>query len=492
VVMMILTWMLLAVCAALLVAGALRLRAVNLAARRLREGDLTVRIPSSSLPLVRETAAHLAFLGRSISDLQRMEEYAQKSLAYEKKELAHFLEKENLARQMKRQLVEIQEAYRTISTLNLDLEEKNRSLNDAINRLSALNQISRVLTSSHDRRQVDQTMISLPMALLGAEIGHLLLLDHAAGELVLTHSQGLKEEGRSPRRIPVGTGVAGWVARHRKPLLVPDFSRQDLFTPRSTLGYERHTAISVPLMIKDELIGIISMINREDGRAFTEEDKTLLVTIASEAAMALHNLLLLEKVQSNYFSMVKALIAAVEAKDIYTRGHSERVTQYSMLIAEQMNLPPHRRDIIQKAGFLHDIGKITVELSILNKPAFLDEEERGKIRLHPMVGYRILQPIDFEDDVKVCILQHHERLDGTGYPNGCPAAELILESRILSVADAFDAMTTKRPYREAVSVSDAIIELERCAGSQFDPEVVQAFKLRVESMLARGTGQELH
>ncbi len=490
--MLSLSWILTALAVVLLCVVALRIRAINRAARCLRAGDLSVRIPSFSLPLVSETAAHMAFLGRSISDLQRMEEYAQKTLAYEKKELAHFLEKENLARQMKKQLGEIQETYKTISGLNLDLEEKNRSLNDAINRLSALNQISRVLTSSRDRRQVHQTLVSLPMALLGAEIGHLLLFDPATDELVLAHAEGLGEENRTSRRIPVGTGMAGWVAKNRKPLLIADFSRQDLFPPRSSLGYERRTAISVPLMIKDELIGIISMINREDNRPFSEEDRTLLATIASEASMAIHNLLLLEKVQTSYFSMVKALIAAVEAKDIYTRGHSERVTQYSLLIAEELNLPRHRCEIIQKAGFLHDIGKITVELSILNKPTLLDREEREKIMLHPETAYRILQPIDFEDEVKVCILQHHERLDGTGYPKGCPGAELILEARILSVADAFDAMTTKRPYREAVSVSDAIRELERCSGTQFDPAVVRAFRQRVETMLSRGKGEELH
>jgi putative nucleotidyltransferase with HDIG domain len=208
--------------------------------------------------------------------------------------------------------------------------------------------------------------------------------------------------------------------------------------------------------------------------------------------MALHNLMLIEKVQNSYFSMVKALITAMEAKDIYTRGHSERVTQYSILIAEEMGLPRPRRDIIQKAGVLHDIGKITVELSILNKPSVLTDEEREKIRLHPEVGFRIIEPIDFEDEVKKCILQHHERLDGKGYPHGCRDSDLILESRILSVADAFDAMTTKRPYREAVPVADAILELERCAGTQFDPVVVSAFKAKVESMLSRGRRKEIH
>jgi len=469
-----------------------QLSLLNKAIRRLKEGDLGVSIPLSRLPILHETSDHLAFFSRSLNDLQRMEEYAQKTLAYEKKELAHFLEKENLARQMKSQLTEIQDAYKTISGLNLDLEGKNRSLNDAINRLSALNQISRVLTASHDRRQVYQTLVSLPMALLGAEVGHLLLYDSGTNQLVLDYAQGLGEEGRTGRRLALGTGVAGWVAKHRKPLLIPDFSRQDLFASESTLGYTRKSAVSVPIMIKDDLIGVISMINRENGQPFSEEDRTLLATIASEAAMAIHNLLLLEKVQNSYFGMVKALIAAVEAKDIYTRGHSERVTQYSMLIAEEMNLPRTRRDIIQKAGFLHDIGKITIDLAILNKPTFLTAEEREKIKLHPEVGYHIIEPIDFEEEVKVSILQHHERVDGKGYPHGVNEHHLILESRILAVADSFDAMTTQRPYRQAQTVEAAMAELDRCSGTQFDPEVVRAFKARVNAMLSRGKRRDLH
>jgi putative methionine-R-sulfoxide reductase with GAF domain len=307
--------------AALLAAGlavllgvvAFQLVRINRAGRRLKAGDLSAAIPSSRLPLLAETASHLGFLSRSINDLHRMEEYAQKTLAYEKKELAHFLEKENLARQMKKQLLEIQDAVSTISGLNLDLEVKNRSLNDAINRLSALNQISRMLGSTHDHRQVHQMVVSLPMALLGAEVGHLLLLDQQAKELVLEYSQGMPNENQIGRRLPMDTGVAGWVVKNRKPLLIADFARQDLFSPASKLGYLRRTEVSVPVMIKDDLIGVISLVNRESGQPFNEEDRTLLATIASEAAMALHNLLLLENVQNSYFGMVKALITAVEA-----------------------------------------------------------------------------------------------------------------------------------------------------------------------------------
>jgi len=157
-----------------------------------------------------------------------------------------------------------------------------------------------------------------------------------------------------------------------------------------------------------------------------------------------------------------------------------------------MCLSQDRMEIIQKAGVLHDIGKITIELAILNKPSTLDEEEYEKIKIHPSVGYRILEPIDFEYDIKLCVLQHHERPDGKGYPNGTNAEEILQEARIMAVADAFDAMTTKRPYRDPMSVQVALEELERCAGSQFDPDAVEGLKKIIDMLVSTDSVSLLH
>jgi putative nucleotidyltransferase with HDIG domain len=241
-------------------------------------------------------------------------------------------------------------------------------------------------------------------------------------------------------------------------------------------------------MIREELIGVISLINKKTNSSFNEDEKTLLTTIASETAMAIDNTLLLEKIQKSYFSMIQSLIVAVESKDIYTSGHSERVTQYSVLIAEQLGLTLDQLEIIQQAAALHDIGKITVELSILNKPTALSAEEYNKIKLHPLIGYRILEPIDFDDKVKLAVLQHHERLDGSGYPDGRTGDDILLEARILAAADAFDAMTTSRPYRDSLTISDALDEMIRNTGIQFDAEVVKVLRGIVHSMTTAGAG----
>ena len=469
-----------------------RIRGLNELADMVQEGKQDIEIPESSLPVLGQTARHIRFLSMAVTDLEQMEKYQQRMLTYEKKEMEYLLEKEVLSRELKKQLEETNRASQTAAQLNIELEDRNRSLNEAINRLSALNQVSRMLGMEHDRNQIYEMIVSLPMELLGAQIGHLMLYDDEKGDLVMEHSVGLAEDLGSRRRITIQEGLAGWVISNRQPLLIKDFSSQDKFSATSSIGYERKSAISVPIMTKDELIGVLTIVNRRDGRPFQEDERTLLATIASEAAMALHNVLLLEKIQKSYFSMVQALITAVEAKDVYTKGHSERVTRYSLLIAEQLNLPLSQMEIIQQAGILHDIGKITVELSILNKPTRLSAEEYEKIKGHPDVGYRILEPIEFDERIKLCVLQHHERPDGKGYPNGATSDDIIIEAKVLAAADAFDAMTTDRPYREALSLNEALDELKRCSGSQFDPDIVEVMANLVGIMVSSGMTKTLH
>ena len=444
-------------------------------------------IPSSPLPVLSNISNRIALLLEALIEQKRVESYRQKMTAMEKKEMAHLLEKEALSRQLERQLDETRQANLTVSGLNKDLEDINTSLNEAINRLSALNQISRMLGMEHDRKQIYNMAVSLPVELLDAEIGLLLLPDDDSDHLIVEFSHGLGElKGGIKRTVPSGAGLAGWVASNRKSLLIEDFDKQDIFSSMSSMGYRRRTAVSAPIMIKDELIGVISLINRNNGTTFTDEDRTLLATIASETAMAINNALLLERIQRGYFSMVQSLIVAVESKDVYTKGHSERVTQYSLLVAEQMGLDLEQLEILQQAAVLHDIGKITIELSILNKPTSLDAEEYEKIKIHPLTGFKILEPIDFDERIKKCVLQHHERVDGQGYPNGSGNQDILIEAKILAAADAFDAMTTKRPYRNPLTIHEALTEMKRNSGTQFDPEVVKVLNRVVYALTSSG------
>ena len=481
-----------------LIAGALiytliYLHRLNKASERSEDKEVLPSIPSSPLPILSSISNRIALLSEALIEQKRMESYRQKMTAMEKQEMAHLLEKETLSRQLERQLDETRQANLMVSGLNQDLEEINASLNEAINRLSALNQISRMLGMEHDKKQIYSMAVSLPVELLKAEIGHLLLPEDDSDNLGVEFSLGLTEMKSGVKRsVPAGKGLAGWVASNRKSLLVEDFDKQDRFSSISTMGYRRRTAISAPIMIRDELIGVISLINRKDGTFFSDEDRTLLATIASETAMAINNALLLERIQRGYFSMVQSLIVAVESKDVYTKGHSERVTQYSLLIAEQMGLDMDQLEIIQQAAVLHDIGKITIELSILNKPTSLDTDEYDKIKDHPLTGFRILEPIDFDEKIKMCVLQHHERIDGLGYPNGFGNQDILFEAKILAAADAFDAMTTKRPYRNPLSIQEALLEMNRCSGTQFDPDVVEVLSRVVHALTSSGGVAMMH
>jgi len=181
------------------------------------------------------------------------------------------------------------------------------------------------------------------------------------------------------------------------------------------------------------------------------------------------------------YGAVRALVAAIEAKDEYTRGHSERVTEYALTMARHFDLKDDRINTLELAGFLHDIGKIAVPESILHKPGRLTDEEFEVIKQHPRTGHDILRQMEGTEALAEVVLHHHERWDGKGYPEGLTGSDIPLLSRLLAVADTFDAMGSKRPYRDRIVQSAVLDEIKRNAGSQFDPEVAEALLKEAEA-----------
>jgi putative two-component system response regulator len=180
-------------------------------------------------------------------------------------------------------------------------------------------------------------------------------------------------------------------------------------------------------------------------------------------------------INSMYIRSIHSLIRALEAKDFYTRGHSQRVTRFSVAVGRGLAWTTARLEVLQRAAILHDLGKIGVRESVLNKPGKLTCEEFGEVARHPEVATQILSPIPFFQNVLPAILHHHERFDGRGYPGRIGGTDIPLESRIMSVADTYDAMTSTRAYRPALSEEEATAEIRRCSGTQFDPEIVSVF-----------------
>ncbi len=351
-------------------------------------------------------------------------------------------------------------------------------LEDRIGELHAIFEIDRAITSAIDLETVLHQIVEMSMALLGAETSSIMLLDEETQELVIAAAQGLSEEYLKKGTIKVGESIAGRVIQEGKPIAVYDLSKDSRHAYTEQARMEGLCSLlSVPLSLKDRVIGVLNLYTKEPHH-FTSHEINLFASLASQAAIAIENARLFESLEEIYIDVITALASAIDARDAYTHGHSQRVTEYAVAIAEEMGLSPAEVDIIRNASILHDVGKIGIKERILKKPGLLTEEERREMEYHPFIGTRILQSVKLLEPVMPLVYHHHERFDGTGYPDGLKGEEIPLGSRIISVADAFESMTSDRPYRKAMPTEDAVAELRRWAGKQFDPRVVEAF-LRV-------------
>lgn len=246
--------------------------------------------------------------------------------------------------------------------------------------------------------------------------------------------------------------------------------------------------VALPIFFREELLGIFVLGEKLSKKKFSLDELAFLSILSSDVAMAIRNASLfedlrlqLEKNQKLFLQTISALAEAIEAKDRYTIGHTERVVNLSLKIAHQLRKIRRIRNWdefehnLKIAALLHDIGKIGVPESVLNKPASLDEKEWEFIKKHPLIGVEILSPIKDLEEVIRAIKYHHERYDGKGYPEGIKGRKIPLISAIIAVADAYDAMTSDRPYRKALSPQEAKEEIKKNKGLQFHPQVVDAF-----------------
>ena len=253
------------------------------------------------------------------------------------------------------------------------------------------------------------------------------------------------------------------------PLLVSDNNGARGLPP------EFQSAMVVPLKIREKVFGVLTASLRAGDTRFTEKDLFYLSFMAKSAAHSIENLALYENIYENLFATLYAFVNAVEARDLYTREHSSRVTGISMIIGKQMGCGLEELDILNFAGHLHDIGKIGIRDDILLKPGRLTDEEFEKIKEHPTIGANILEQMGFWEKEREIIRCHHERYDGTGYPDGLKKDQIPLLARIMSVADVYDAMASDRAYRKRMEEALILKIINEGVGTQFDPDVVAAF-----------------
>jgi len=334
-------------------------------------------------------------------------------------------------------------------------------------------EMSKALGGTLEIKPLLDLILHLSLDMVGGDKASIMLLDEEKGELTIEAATGLSEEAIKQTHLKFGEGIAGWVAEKGEPLLISDISKDSRFKDLKRRE-DICAALCVPLKIKGKVIGVLN-VGAVCPHMFTKDDLRIVSSVAGQAAIAIHNARLFTQLEELYLATVKAFVAAIEAKDPYTRGHSERVTTFSLAMAEELGLSGKDMENIRTAALLHDVGKIGIKEEILNKTTSLSREEYGVVKMHPLIATKIVEQIPLLADVIPIIAHHHERYDGNGYLDGLKGEEIPLGARILAVADAFDAMISERPYRSALSFAEAIGELRRNAGSQFDPRIADAF-----------------
>lgn len=364
----------------------------------------------------------------------------------------------------------LKEVYR-----KTEIERLNFHLNAKIAELTKLHTISEALNVFVDNNSLFQQIVKIAAEVTGAQKASLMLYDSENECLVIRTARGLPRTIQHTTRIRLGEGVAGTVALKKRPIRTTRYRSHPLQRLPEQGRYATVSFLSVPIFLDDELFGVLNLTDKKDDSDFSRKDEELIMALAQKAAVRIENNALYEGIYTNLLDTLRSLVTTIEAKDIYTRQHSLRVTDLALNIAEMLGCSQEEMEILSFGGILHDIGKIGIRDSILLKPSRLTPDEYNLVKQHPVIGTRIIEPLGLIEEEREIIRHHHERLDGLGYPDGLKGNQISLLARVMGVADAFDAMTSDRPYRVARSVEQSLQELIRGRGRQFDPDVVAAF-----------------
>ncbi|MFW6108372.1 MAG: HD domain-containing phosphohydrolase [bacterium] len=364
-----------------------------------------------------------------------------------------------------------------------DLLDANHDLESRVKELAQLDERIQTLAGELRLDRLLEICLNVLSEATGARVVSILLADESHDALVVRARHGRNGERVVGERRGVGDGVAGWVAENRVPLLVGDVAKQPGFKALTRgEGYRSQSFIAVPLLHPDRLVGVACATDKTEGGAFDERDLRLALGLAPHMALAIENARLFEAVQGHTQRALLALVDSFEAKDGYARGHSARVADTATRAAREMGLDTGEIDTLRQAALLHDIGKLGVSDTIFARPQALSEQQYEAVKEHPARGESVLRAAGFLDGVAPLVRQHHERWGGGGYPDGLKGRAIDPLTRILTVADVYDAMTSDRPHREAHTPREAMAELEACAGEQFDPGVIEPFRHAVEGM----------
>jgi putative nucleotidyltransferase with HDIG domain len=350
-----------------------------------------------------------------------------------------------------------------------DALAKSRTLKESL-RLKALMPLYESSKAFHAETRLDRlgaVVVEHVAKSVGGQSVTLLLPEGDAGQLNFKVAESFPIGAND---LDAETEAIGWVARSGSSLNLGELPATIPAGLSSALG----ATLYVPLQASGSLVGILRVQKTSVDQPFSDGETEMIAIQASQAAIAIKNALLMNEIEQGYLSALTALANALDARDPGTLGHADRVSRNAVLIAEVMGLPSDAIDQVRVGALLHDIGKVGIPDSILQKPGRLTEEEYTLVKQHTLIGDRILAPVAPLQKIRPIVLNHHERYDGAGYPHGLAGDEIPLAARVVAVVDAFDAIMESRAHA-GQSIAQAIHELREGRATQFDPEVVDAF-----------------
>ena len=318
--------------------------------------------------------------------------------------------------------------------------------------------------------------VNMTRRALNASAAALFFVNEDKQELVLRFAAGGISRQVKHYKIDSASGLTGWVTRTGKAVLmntVASNPRVNRFA-NAVYGFTTQSLICVPVTVHRRTVAVIEVANKAGQPNFSKVDLRSLAGIAATVALVIENVRLNDCLRGYYKSTINALVSLADAKETTNRGHSRRVAEYALTGARRLKLNGDYRHSIEYAAILHDVGKLAIPDRILNKPGVLDDGERQIMNGHAEIGHNLIREIPFLEDASWLVLYHHERYDGSGYPRQLKGREIPIGARLIAVADAFDNMTTEHAYRGAMSVKEALIEINRHIRSQFCPVAVKA------------------
>jgi PAS domain S-box-containing protein/putative nucleotidyltransferase with HDIG domain len=345
---------------------------------------------------------------------------------------------------------------------------------------AVLYKVSREVNSAEDLRELFDLIQRSLGTIIDTRNFYIALRKKGSKEISLAYFVDEREDFKS---LPEGRTLTNYVIENNRPLLVTEGDIKQMRRAGQIDAIESPVKVwlGVPLRVKDTVVGALVLHHYYNPSAYTRKDLEILEFVSEQVAAAVERKRVDEEINLNFqrlkktsTSIIFTMAKILELRDPYTAGHQQRVARLACAIAREMGLDEEKVDGIFMAALIHDIGKIYVPAEILNRPAKLNETEMDLVKTHPSIGYDIVKEIDFEQPVDRIVVQHHERIDGSGYPNGINGSDIILQARILAVADVVEAMASHRPYRPALSLEETLDEIDRYRDVLYDGQVVDA------------------